>query len=75
MTGIDLTERAVEHVRRRFEVFGLQSDLRVADAESLPFGDGAFDLVYSWGVLHHTPDTPRAIQEAGGCCGRAGRRG
>ena len=58
LTGIDLTERAIDHVRRRFEAFGLQSDLRVADAERLPFPDQSFDLVYSWGVLHHTPDTP-----------------
>jgi ubiquinone/menaquinone biosynthesis C-methylase UbiE len=63
LTGIDLTERAVEHTRRRFELFGLRSDLRVADAEALPFADQSFDLVYSWGVLHHSPDTPRAIDE------------
>jgi SAM-dependent methyltransferase len=63
LAGIDLTERAVEHVRRRFDAAGLHSDLRVADAETLPFGDHAFDVVYSWGVLHHTPDPPRAIRE------------
>ena len=54
-----LTERAIEHVQRRFELFRLASDLRVANAECLPFPDNAFDLVYSWGVLHHTPDTAR----------------
>jgi SAM-dependent methyltransferase len=64
LTGIDLTQRAIDHVRRRFEVFGLRSDLSVADAETLPFSDESFDLVYSWGVLHHTPDTPRAVSEA-----------
>ena len=64
LTGIDLTERAIDHVRRRFEAFGLQSDLRVANAERLPFPDQSFDLVYSWGVVHHTPDTPRAVGEA-----------
>ena len=63
LTGIDLTERAIDHVRRRFEAFGLQSDLRVANAERLPFPDQSFDLVYSWGVLHHTPDTSRAVRE------------
>lgn len=63
LTGIDLTDRAVEHTRRRFELFGLRSDLRVADAESLPFADESFDWVYSWGVLHHSPDTARAIDE------------
>jgi SAM-dependent methyltransferase len=63
LTGIDLTERSVQHVRRRFDACGLQSDLRVANAESLPFADASFDVVYSWGVLHHTPDTARAIGE------------
>ncbi|HJZ71316.1 MAG TPA: class I SAM-dependent methyltransferase [Vicinamibacterales bacterium] len=64
LTGIDLTKRAIDHVRSRFEAFGLQSDLRVANAESLPFRDQCFDLAYSWGVLHHTRDTPRAVGEA-----------
>ena len=75
LTGIDLTERAIDHVRRRFEVFGLRSDLRVANAERLPFPDQSFDLVYSWGVLHHTPDTSRAVREAGACSGPAAGRG
>ena len=63
-TGVDLTERAVGLVRRRLDVEGLETDLRVADAEALPFEDGSFDRVYSWGVLHHTPDTARAVREA-----------
>ena len=63
LTGIDLTDRAVEHTRRRFELFGLRSDLRVGDAEALPFADESFDCVYSWGVLHHSPNTPAAIDE------------
>src|SRR5262249_39123603 len=33
------------------------------DAESLPFESDSFDVVYSWGVLHHTPDTARALKE------------
>jgi len=63
LSGIDLTERAVEHTRRRLSAFGLISDLAVGDAENLQFPDESFDLVYSWGVLHHSPDTPRAIAE------------
>ncbi|MEO8077568.1 MAG: class I SAM-dependent methyltransferase [Acidobacteriota bacterium] len=63
LSGIDLTQRAVDHARRRLALFGLGSDLRVADAQSLPFGSDSFDIVYSWGVLHHAPDTPRAIEE------------
>lgn len=64
LSGIDLTERAVEHTRRRLAFSGLQSDLRVADAEALPFAPESFDIVFSWGVLHHVPDTRRAIDEA-----------
>jgi ubiquinone/menaquinone biosynthesis C-methylase UbiE len=62
--GIDLTEHGIELVRRRLALENLSSDLRVADAESLPFASDVFDVVYSWGVLHHTPDTRRAIAEA-----------
>jgi len=63
-TGIDLTERAIQITDERLQRESLRADLRVADSESLPFEDGSFDLVYSWGVLHHTPDTHRAINEA-----------
>ncbi|MFQ5691235.1 MAG: class I SAM-dependent methyltransferase, partial [Gemmatimonadota bacterium] len=44
-----------------------------ADAENLPFDDASFDIVYSWGVLHHTPDVVKAVQQVhrvlrpGGC--------
>ena len=61
--GIDLTPRAIEHTRRRLGLFGLESDLRVGNAEALPFPDESFDLVYSWGVIHHSPDTPAAARE------------
>jgi len=63
LTGVDLTERAVEHTRQRLAASNLRSQLRVADAENLPFGDASFDIVYSWGVLHHSPNTPKAIDE------------
>jgi len=64
VTGVDLTQRAIELVGRRLALEGLSGDLSVADAEHLPFADGTFDRTYSWGVLHHTPDTARAVREA-----------
>jgi SAM-dependent methyltransferase len=63
LSGVDLTSRAVEHTRRRLQLFGLKSNLATADAENLPFEDSCFDVVYSWGVLHHSPDTKRAFNE------------
>jgi SAM-dependent methyltransferase len=62
-TGIDLTEAAIELAKRRFELFQLPGTFRTADAENLDFADESFDLVYSHGVLHHTPDTAAAICE------------
>jgi len=62
-TGIDLTEAAVDLSRRRFELAELKGTFRTADAEQLDFPDDSFDLVYSHGVLHHTPDIARAINE------------
>jgi len=62
-TGVDLTEAAVNLARRRFELFNLSGDFKTADAEKLDFPDDSFDLVYSHGVLHHTPDTAAAIRE------------
>lgn len=62
-TGVDLTTASIDLVAGRFEIEGLKANLRVADAEALPFGDDSFDLAYSHGVLHHTPDTQRAIDE------------
>jgi SAM-dependent methyltransferase len=63
-TGVDLTERAVRLTGERLAAEGLHAELRVADAEALPFADASFDLVWSWGVLHHTPRSERALREA-----------
>jgi SAM-dependent methyltransferase len=61
--GIDLTQRAVNYVRKRFAIMGTISHLSIGDVENLAFADEMFDLVYSWGVIHHTPDAAKAARE------------
>ena len=63
LVGVDLTPMAIERAHEHITLVGLTSELLVGDAENLPFSDETFDLVYSWGVLHHTPDTERAFAE------------
>lgn len=64
LAGIDLTERGVSFTHRRIAEEGFVSDLRVGDAEATPFPPESFDLLYSWGVMHHSPNTPACFAEA-----------
>lgn len=63
VSGIDLSPRHLEIAKKRFALYGIRADLRLADTEDLPFEDATFDVVYTFGVLHHTPDTPKAVDE------------
>jgi ubiquinone/menaquinone biosynthesis C-methylase UbiE len=58
--GVDLTQEAIDTTRARFALYGFTSELQRLDAERLPFENDSFDLVYSWGVIHHS-DRPEAI--------------
>ncbi|MDQ6699465.1 MAG: class I SAM-dependent methyltransferase [Acidobacteriota bacterium] len=62
--GRDLTHASVRVVTERLDLEGLQADVATGDAESLEFPDNFFDIYYSWGVLHHTPDPELAFAEA-----------
>lgn len=62
-TGIDLTEYAVKSTAERFKVFGLSGTIIRMDAEHLSFPDNSFDLVWSWGVIHHSSDTKKILKE------------
>ncbi len=62
--GVDLTETAIEYTSQRLKMYGLQAEeLRRADCENLPYPDDSFDLAYSWGVIHHTTNTEKALSE------------
>ena len=63
VVGIDLSPKSVFLAKSRLHAYNCRGDVLVADAEKLSFKDNEFDLTYSWGVLHHTPNPARAIQE------------
>ena len=59
VVGVDLSraiDAAYENIGRRPNVHLVQADIM-----AMPFRDGTFDLAYSVGVLHHTPDPERAF--------------
>ncbi len=62
-TGVDLTPCSIEISRHHFDINNMPGTFLISDAEQLPFSDESFDVVYSNGVLHHTPDTAAAIGE------------
>ncbi len=57
LTGVDLSPAMVERARARLAG---RAEVREADAERLPFHDGAFDLVVCNDSFHHYPDPDRA---------------
>ena len=63
VNGVDLTDWAVETTRSRLAAFGLEANVAQGDGERLLFGDSSFDLVFSWGVIHHSSDMDRALGE------------
>ena len=56
---IDLTKKVVG--RKRFELYLMPARTKLMMENLL--SDNTFDVVYSFGVLHHTPDTQKAIDE------------
>ena len=72
--GIDLTSHAVEMTSQRLKLFNIPGKVQLMDAEKMAFADNSFDYIWSWGVIHHSADTRRVLQEmhrvlrAGGRC-------
>lgn len=61
-TGIDLTVAASEATSRRLQLFGIEGAIHRMDAEEMNFPDASFDYIWSWGVIHHSADTSRILQ-------------
>lgn len=63
MTALDLSREHLRHTSKHIQLEGLNTTAVYGDAEQMPFEDNNFDVVYSFGVLHHTPDTEKSIAE------------
>jgi ubiquinone/menaquinone biosynthesis C-methylase UbiE len=67
VTSVDLSEASLKIAKQRAEVYGLTSSIQFChgDMESLcaVVGQQAFDLVYSFGAIHHTPHPKRALEQ------------
>lgn len=67
VTAVDLSEKSIELARRRVEVYGLSNRVRFIHANAEELADRlpgeTFDLVYSFGVIHHTPHPERVMDQ------------
>jgi ubiquinone/menaquinone biosynthesis C-methylase UbiE len=62
-TCTDISPGMLRTLAANAERLGIEVATAEADAESLPFPDGSFDLVLGHAVLHHIPHLPRAFAE------------
>ena len=62
-TGVDITEYAVKSTSERLRQLGLHAKIYCMQAEQLEFPDHSFDFVWSWGVIHHSSDIRKILQE------------
>jgi 2-polyprenyl-3-methyl-5-hydroxy-6-metoxy-1,4-benzoquinol methylase len=67
LTAVDLSRESIRIARQRAEVMGVSNriDFRQANAEDLTsvVDDGPYDLIYSFGVIHHTPHPEAALAQ------------
>lgn len=61
--GINIDLGSTEVTRAGLEAFELPGTVRQLSATAMDFPDQSFDVVYSFGVLHHIPDVERAVSE------------
>jgi ubiquinone/menaquinone biosynthesis C-methylase UbiE len=63
-TGVELSSASLKLAKQRFDVFGLSGRFIEGNAEEIDqvLKGESFDLVYSFGVLHHTPSLESALK-------------
>jgi SAM-dependent methyltransferase len=62
-TGIDLTDYAVKSTSTRLALRRLPGTVLQMDAEAMRFPDNSFDYIWTWGVIHHSANTARILEE------------
>ena len=64
-TAIELSSESLKIAKQRFKIFGLKGNFIECNAEELTtvIPENHYDLVYSFGVLHHTPKPEKAFAE------------
>jgi ubiquinone/menaquinone biosynthesis C-methylase UbiE len=67
VTAVDVSSRSLELAGERARVFGLDDRIRFVEANAERLSEfvepAAFDLVYSFGVIHHTPNPERVLEQ------------
>jgi len=61
----ELSEESLNLCKKRFEVFKLQAEFFSGNAENISqiIPNKEYDLIYSFGVIHHTPNPENVIHE------------
>lgn len=67
ITAVDLSRRSLELARQRAQVYGLSDNIQFVEANAEHLSDfvrpAPYDLVYSFGVIHHSPHPDRVLDQ------------